>query len=581
MNRDTELTNQWVEYLCIPALNGANDFTLLDFNRFRYKGVPSTTELKGEELNFELVNRDDLVKKIFTAINDREGVAVATKASIFDTARKHFVFCDSHNPPLQPLSDSAFSIQCEHISKRQRLGEIKDSTEGRMISSLNTLFRWLDIPTKHLLPKGAFSKHTQQENTRGYSDNDLKKILPLLRGIFKQLSTQFIENPESHVKAKVQQVTGNFTWKGKEYPVTNLTSKLIAAATYLLSYYTWCNSSVIFSLTRPSMSSHSPSENWHQMPAFKRRAFKTITVEIGENNRLEVPKYAMSFFDQLLIVSTILDPRPDGLLLPSFSFRTKKIQMMGSSRLNTFKVGWLAKHFPMLDDRGERLWPVIRRFRATGGELALAQKGIIEAAILLDNTPNVVATAYSGGNIHENMRMNQDVSLTLEQVARDRSEVEKAKQKVRDSQKIEVLAYEEYINRLSPINRSAHGSYCNDTSGIKGKKFTAKAISHQIIEKGESLVCADLLSCWSCEHQVLVESVPDIWCILSFRDCLEDSIYLHVDSNHFAKNFGKAIHIIDQRLKIMNSKIVKKARQKLADDGRHPLWVDAASVNLY
>ncbi len=38
----------------------------------------------------------------------------------------------------------------------------------------------------------------------------------------------------------------------------------------------------------------STGEIWYTMPAFKRRAFKTIQIEIGEHE-LEIPKYAMTF----------------------------------------------------------------------------------------------------------------------------------------------------------------------------------------------------------------------------------------------------------------------------------------------
>ncbi|AZL64186.1 TPA: hypothetical protein LUX75_004376 [Enterobacter hormaechei subsp. xiangfangensis] len=577
MSSKLKLTTPWVEHLCIPIRNGANAHTLLDFNRFRYKGIPKTNLIKqGDE---QLLARDDIVQSLFIAITGHEDVTPATKYNIFNAARKHFTFCDSQVPALIPLSESTFIRELKCHLLRQRRGEIKDSTASRIKADLTTLYNWMGRSTKFT---SGFKNpgNTQSEPTRGYSDGDLKKLLPLLRGLFRQLYSQFILDPDSHIKASGITATMTFCWKGKTYPVRSGVSKLFYAAAYLLSYYTWSNSSILYTLKRPTLSSHTPSDNWHQMPAFKRRAFKTISVEIGDNNRLEIPKYATQFFDQLITASTLLDPGPDGLLLPTYSHRKKSVQMMSSCLLNDFKSSWLSVHFPMTDDLGQRLWPVTRRFRATGSHLTLALKGPVEAALRLDNTPETIRQAYSDGNPYENNQMNRDTSQTLEQVVRDRQSIESAKQKVREAQKVSVLAYEAYVRRASPPVRNSHGSYCNDTAGTMATMFTSRARRNGLIPPEETLACADLLNCWSCKHQVLVESVTDLWCVLSFREYLEESQYLHLDKAHYTKNFGQTIVNIDSRLKLLNQKTLQHARRKLADEGRHPLWSDVQSTDM-
>lgn len=496
MSKTLKLIAPWVEHLCIPIRNGANAHTLLDFNRFRYRGVPKTHEIK--QGNVQLLDRDDIAQKLFITITSREDASPATKGNAFTAARRHFAFCDVQTPPLQPLSEMAFVKELEHNSIRQRLGEIKDSTESKLRGDLSSLYQWLDLPVRHIYPQGVRSGRTQTEPTRGYSDADLKQLLPLLRSIFKQLYQQFIIDPEFHIQASSNAHTMVFSWKGKDYPVAGGASKIFYVATFLLSYYTWSNSTVLYSLRRPQTSTHAISSNWYQMPAFKRRAFKTITVELGDHNKLEIPKYATQFFDQLMTVSKLVDPKPDGLLLPAYSYRKRKVQMMSGCLLNNFKAKWLARYFPMTDEQGEILWPVPRRFRATGSHLTLALKGTLEAAILLDNTPQTVAHAYSSGNKYENDLMNRDTSQTLEQIVRDRQSVESAKQKVREAQKVEVLAYEAYIRRASPPTRSANGSYCKEPMGAMAEKFTSRARAHGLITESENLACADLIKCWSC-----------------------------------------------------------------------------------
>ncbi|CRL61108.1 hypothetical protein L5M36_14690 [Shewanella sp. SM72] len=579
MSKTLKLIAPWVEHLCIPIRNGANAHTLLDFNRFRYRGVPKTHEIKLG--NVQLLGRDDIAQRMFIAITGREDASPATKGNIFLAARRHFAFCDSQTPPLSPLSEMAYVKELEYNSIRQRRGEIKDSTESRLRSDLSSLYQWQYISIKNIEPlKLRRSRCSQTEPTRGYSDADLKQLLPLLRSIFKQLYQQFIIDPELHMQASSNAHTMVFSWNGKDYPVAGGATKIFYAATFLLSYYTWSNSTVLYSLRRPHTSTHVISSNWYQMPAFKRRAFKTITVELGDHNKLEIPKYATQFFDQLMTVSKLVDPKPDGLLLPAYSYRKRKVQMMSGCLLNDFKANWLAKYFPMTDERGDVLWPTPRRFRATGSHLTLALKGTLEAAILLDNTPRTIALAYSSGNPHENDLMNRDTSQTLEQIVRDRQGVESAKQKVRETQKVEVLAYEAYIRRASPPTRSAHGSYCKEPMGAMAEKFTSRARAHGLITESENLACADLIKCWSCGHQVLVESVTDLWCALSFRECIEESACLHIDNAHYQKNFGEALAKIDLRLKQLSPQIVQQARRKLADEGRHPLWIDVDSMSM-
>ncbi|HEH9426311.1 hypothetical protein [Aeromonas jandaei] len=575
MSNDVALLSPWVAHLSISGRCGNNSPLHLDFNRFRYFGMPQTKDIQNGKAKY--AKRDDLAQSLYKAIVGHEDAELSTKTTIFTAARLHVTYCDKHG--LIPLSEAAVISELQHNSTRQRRGEIKDSTETSKRSHLSTLLQWMELPVTswlHIIPS---SGRTQSVPTKGYSDSDLMQMLPLLRGLFKQLHQQFVSAPKLHLNAHKHTATMTFQWKGQQYLVSSGISKMFYAATFLLSYYTWSNSSVLYQLKRPQTVSHKLSDDWHQMPAFKRRAFKTLTVEIGNHDRLEVPKYALQFFDQLLEASRLLDPRPDGWLLPSNNNGLPV--MMTGGKLSGFKSKWLARYFPMYDNQGERLWPVVQRFRATGGHLTLARKGPMYAALLLDNTPQVVKLAYSSGNPHENNQMNRDVSHTLEQAVRDRQGVSAAKQKVREAQKVEVLAYEAYVQRAMPPTRSANGSYCQTNDSDRAQRFTTRARQRGLLAEGERLSCADLLACWECRHQVLVESVSDLWCILSFRECLEESLYLHLDSQHHQKNFGQVLINISARLKLVNNKVLRQAQRKLANDGRHPLWPDAASVGVF
>ena len=38
----------------------------------------------------------------------------------------------------------------------------------------------------------------------------------------------------------------------------------------------------------------------------------------------------------------------------------------------------------------------------------------------------------------------------------------------------------------------------------------------------------------------------DIWCLLSFKACIEESLYLHLDASHYRKNFEDIIQFIEE-----------------------------------
>ncbi|TOD13810.1 hypothetical protein CGJ72_17785, partial [Vibrio parahaemolyticus] len=126
--------------------------------------------------------------------------------------------------------------------------------------------------------------------------------------------SQFIKNPETHIQAYKNTPTMIFEWQGREYKLCGGITKMMCAATYLLAYYTYANTTDLFRLKQPNNASISTGETWYTMPAFKRRAFKTIQVEIGEHE-LEIPKYAMNFFDKLLNASRIISTNEEATLL--------------------------------------------------------------------------------------------------------------------------------------------------------------------------------------------------------------------------------------------------------------------------
>ncbi len=136
----------------------------------------------------------------------------------------------------------------------------------------------------------------------------------------------------------------------------------------------------------------------------------------------------------------------------------------------------------------------------------------------------------------------------------------------------------EFAN-LPQLSRTPNGGSCKAPFGEKSDKYTRKARQQGLIKDGERLACADLLACFGCPEQVIVQSVSDIWCLLSFKACIEESLYLHLDAGHYRKNFENVIQFIEEKIfPSLNKLIFKQAQVKLADEGYHPAWNDSAPL---
>lgn len=244
--------------------------------------------------------------------------------------------------------------------------------------------------------------------------------------------------------------------------------------------------------------------------------------------------------------------------------------------MQSFLRVWVEKHFAFTDQTGRRLRPVISRFRETGAQITTYYQGELVNDIMLNNTSNTRKQNYSKGNRTANNGMIQDAMSLREQEIKHGESTKEAQK----SLGIDVLVIEaENKINLPNLSRTPNGGSCSEPFGEKSEKYTRKALKHGLIKDGERLACADLLGCFGCPDQVIVQSLSDIWCLLSFKSCIEESLYRHLDAHHYKKNFEDIIVFIDTKI-LPNIKfsLLRAAEEKLDDEGLHPNWDDAESV---
>lgn len=567
---DPTYLSGWKPELCFQL--NTNNNVLADLNRLLFKDFPPTNKLQ-QGHQFEDANRKRFVIKLKERISEKidEGSSHISIYGIFIESSQYLRWCDKQNQSA--FSQLSLEGYMEHLQTRVMLGELKRSTYKGRRGNMVTLFtRYLDLPHSYF-NNVIVMDNSDREPFESYTRSDLNQLLPFLRRLFNQTYSQFIRDPEKHINAPRAVPTMTFEWQGKKYQLCGGISKMMCAATYLLAYYTYANTSSLLQLRQPSNASISTGEVWYTMPAFKRRAFKTIQIEIGQHE-LEIPKYAMTFFDKLLKASKIISNNEQATLLQTIS--SKKIQPLQSGTLQAFLERWVEKNFTFTDQVGRRLRPNICRFRETGSQLTAYHQGEMVNDLMLNNTPGTRRRHYSEGNKLANNGMMQDTMLIREEQVKSSVSTKQAQENLG----IEVLVIEEEnkIN-LPNLSRTSNGGSCAAPFGEKSQKYTKKARTQGLAKEGELLACADLLGCFGCPDQVIVQSVSDIWCLLSFKACIEESLFLHLDAIHYQKNFQKIIQFIEQKiLPNINQQILRKAEIKLDDDGLHPAWGESESV---
>jgi hypothetical protein len=560
----------WKPEFCIQL--DTNDNKLADFNRFMAKGFPSTASLQ-QGGRFEDANREGFILQMKYRFDDfmGEGKSHDSLYTVYSECSLYLRWCDEHDE--EAFTQNATEAYFESLYKKVLLGKIKRSTYKKKRFHILRLFSdYLDLPSTYF-DNITITDSSDSEPFEAYTRSDLNQLLPFLRSLFKQTAKQFIEAPEKHINTFKNNPTMTFDWKGERYKLCGGINKMMCAGTYLLAYYTYANTSDLFQLKQPDNASTSVGEIWYTMPAFKRRAFKTIQVEVGAHG-LDIPKYAMSFFDTLLEASRLISTNSNTTLLQMVASRQST--QFKNATLQTFLRTWVEKHFTFTDQTGRRLRPMISRFRETGAQITAYHQGEIVNDIMLNNTSNTRKKSYSKGNQIANNGMMQDAMSLREQEIKQGKSTKEAQ----DSLGIDVLVIEaENTINLPNLSRTPNGGSCSEPFGEKSEKFTKKALTHGLLKDGERLACADLLGCFGCPDQVIVQSISDIWCLLSFKTRIEESLFFHLDAHHYKKNFEKIIVFIEAHiLPNINPSLLRAAEEKLDDNGLHPNWDDAESV---
>lgn len=550
--------------LVVSLKIGISKYQSFDFNRFRYLGVPQKKQID----KAKFANRDKLVHKWVDILGRSQEYSGQTKFGYFHDLTRYVSFTDSRM--LNPESEEAANAWEQHLIEKVRLGSMPVNTAQKHNSAIRCLLRLLGYPVeKWFSPHGLFRRESNP--TEAYSDTELKTLLRLIQPLFNQLFKQITSDFPLYLNAQPRDKFASIQLKGRNCQVAGAITKCFTLGYFLMSYYTWGNSTTILKMKKFKKSDLSKNIVYSQS-VLKARANKYVTISIGENNNQNVPKHALRFIEKLLELSNLVAPNSDHLF---FKVSRGKATSLEPSNLRDI-TNWLLEYFNPTDDYGKPLRPMAKRFRASGSARYLDLTGdAVGVASLLGNTPQTVSRHYTTGSPIENRKQLQAAAHTLEAVARC-SDLTESKNYAKQQLDVEVLPYDEFLEKYSSFKKKPQttiiGSGCKNPFDTQAGNYRRKMNFSPKDLDVEHLACSDILKCFSCPNQVILEEVEDIWCLMSFKEAVNDSLANHTNRQQFERNFRDLIDKIEMAIFKVDPAVRRKAQNKLRKEGRHCLW---------
>ncbi|MEY3787888.1 MAG: hypothetical protein RIQ94_1243 [Pseudomonadota bacterium] len=554
------------ESMIIKVVGGTNQNDNLDFNRMRFKGVPLNIDLDSV-----WADRDKLARDLYIKFIEKKEWSEAYSQKLYVILNSFMRFCDK-NEISDPFTEYAFMKFKRSLKEKLANGTYNNGGARTTLASIKALFLLFDHPVETWLDNlSTFNSGNGENPTEGYSDNELKLLAVSLHRTFTGINKILLapDIRESYFYSKPKDGKRIVLKKNNEH------NKLICASLYLTAYFTGANPSELIRSTLPREIKYlKEGKRWFRIEGIKRRAkYKYVDFDIG------IADYGRAFIEKYLTYLKTLDQGTEPLLFP-WRKQDGTYGEMSHANLHDF-AQWLQEQFSLVTDDKKPLKPIVSRFRASAADRLMGLTGDpVLTASVLGNTPNVIRRNYTRGNTQQNNKELQATVHVMEQSARNQGDIKLAKQITKEIMGIKVLPRDEFLSKYANIsNTTETGVHCNEQGNTKSLAFTNKAREAGLLKDGESLACADFLACFFYDHHFLVEDVDDIWCLISFKECLKASVLEHLSVQHFKKNFEKVIERIESLLNFrIDPKIVTKAQQKIRDEGHHPLWPDEDAI---
>ncbi|HCE2406277.1 hypothetical protein [Vibrio parahaemolyticus] len=209
------------------------------------------------------------------------------------------------------------------------------------------------------------------------------------------------------------------------------------------------------------------------------------------------------------------------------------------------------------------------RFRKTVADNEYRHGSELTAMTVLQNSKKVFEEHYANGHQGLNNEIIAQALDVIELVIKG-VELEEAKQKVRDTWKVEVLSFDEYKKRGKPSN--PNGTCCDgkpEFEGQEDKLAQAAAKKMGVIDDSSKLHCYQFDKCHECLNAKLVDEPNQVYKLLSFIESLIDTADLHPENEELEKRIEAFEEIVSQNI---SENVLKEAEALLEANGRYFLY---------
>lgn len=201
------------------------------------------------------------------------------------------------------------------------------------------------------------------------------------------------------------------------------------------------------------------------------------------------------------------------------------------------------------------------RFRKTTSIQEYKDGHLLHLSNLLQNTQSTLERHYTNGNPDTNKQILSQAIQVLERITTG-ANLEQAKQEIKTTLSIPMLAHDEWLNKKTPTN--PNGVICNGRQDLKGGQNTQRATNKSI---GMDLPCSEFDVCFKCNSAKAVDEPNAIYKLISFIDVLKDALDRYPEAKEEVKI---KIEAFEQTLEGASVSVFKEAMNLFNKNGRHP-----------
>lgn len=537
--------------------------------RLLYDGVPKVGAISKAKKHDE---RLLLVQRIYEWLAAR--ITILSGSTIFfdfNMIVSFFRFCDSTLRRAE-LTESSVGSYAQYISNQVH-GDLKSHENLRGMSERFSAFlSWAGHDSlASLMPKVA-RYNVMVKKTQAYSDEEQIGVSRDLFRVFNVLASR-LKKGEPTTCPFDQPKT---SWDISRYNSTLWFNKFTITALFLTANFTGDNNTPLRKLRRRDVTERvfhfDKTINLYRLVSQKdRQGGQENTWDMGFTRR------GRDFFSAYLGCLDCFSLPEEAYLFPRFE--NGRYDGFVCSADMTSYINWFMARAP------HQVRPVISRFRQSKSDgLMTETNSVATVAEGLNNLQSTTARHYMNGNPHNNRNRLGSAAEALELTARGAS--------IEEARKVVEAKYGKPLRVMDIVAQgetepapTKTGSRCRQPFGDMAQNLKRELVAGGLLDQDESIACFKFLDCFRCEFQALVAEVDDIWCMLSFRESLIESLQRPainhqlpvVRINDVMSKIQAMLSDVERDYPDIYAQAISKLNLEI-----HPLWDDENAVaDLY